>query len=573
VLCTAALMFAITGLKSESPRGVWRFSAAGACIAAVIFAKVQWVPLAFSILLVILLAITFLKASGSERIRRIIFLCVGGVGFIAFMLLAALISGNLLDFFDRYLLGQVSYANRNPIPLSAKLAIGLDILSYAHHASYGMTKWALILIFLFWPLTLLIISKMKSQNDKRRMNAVWRILVISTIGILGVAFLCVILSGNMYGHYSYLLIYATGLAFAVWLIFFLQMLRNKPLRFVMVLAFCLLPAIVAARESSVWIWNLESHMQLAQDCNGAKLNDQQRAIRALTKNGDSIAVWGWDYDIFVKTGRPNGTKTSSFLIYSGFGRPDFYMRSFIDELDAFRPALVVDAVVPHGFAFSNRIQHGVQTVPGLVEVLDKQYGKVIPIGDYLLWLNAHDIEQAGKSDTLSEIVAQTSQGNPAETIENYRRLIHRTYRLDDVVDFSASGQSNAYKVRGWSGSEGWGTWTEGEAARLELLLDIPAASDLMLMVEGNAYINAKHPQQRVEVRVNGELIETWIFQDGNDVREQRATVPAAVANRAKPMVVEFRLLEPMSPMALGLSGDYRILGLGFRRLVIGARGR
>ena len=75
------------------------------------------------------------------------------------------------------------------------------------------------------------------------------------------------------------------------------------------------------------------------------------------------------------------------------------------------------------------------------------------------------------------------------------------------INFRKGGNSTRYAVKGWSGQEEWGTWTDGSKASLKLpfdAADLPAGHDLELTIEANAFGNPKHPRQTVRVIVNDE---------------------------------------------------------------------
>lgn len=84
-----------------------------------------------------------------------------------------------------------------------------------------------------------------------------------------------------------------------------------------------------------------------------------------------------------------------------------------------------------------------------------------------------------------------------------------TYALGTTVDFTPAGRDAAklVKVCGWEGPVGDGNHAVGTSARLRFVYPEPAAA-LQLNLELVAVKQDSQPTQRVEVRFNGELIDT-----------------------------------------------------------------
>jgi hypothetical protein len=120
---------------------------------------------------------------------------------------------------------------------------------------------------------------------------------------------------------------------------------------------------------------------------------------------------------------------------------------------------------------------------------------------------------------------------------------------------------------GWSGGEPWGRWTDGAEASLEMKVAAPPSAGLELVAEVMAYVSERHPAQEVEVLVNDRRVGTWNFrQEKPGVSERRLIIPAGSVQAGSTTRITFRPLEPVSPQALGNSGDPRMLGLGVGKL-------
>jgi hypothetical protein len=153
-------------------------------------------------------------------------------------------------------------------------------------------------------------------------------------------------------------------------------------------------------------------------------------------------------------------------------------------------------------------------------------------------------------------------------VRPYWLTLRESYRTIAIVVFDTRGQAQGYEAGGWAGPEDWGTWTEGPEATLIIPLAKVPQDDLLLLADTGAFVGNQHPQQEVDLLVNGVLVAQWSFRLQESVDERRAVIPADVGRRENPMRVTFRIHHPTSPAHVRLSDDPRLLGLSMRRLRI-----
>lgn len=137
------------------------------------------------------------------------------------------------------------------------------------------------------------------------------------------------------------------------------------------------------------------------------------------------------------------------------------------------------------------------------------------------------------------------------------------YTLGERVSFDKGGPGEAYAVTGWSGPEGWGTWSEGPRALLVFDLGEPPAGDLTLEIKAIAYLNRRSPRQRVTVVANGVPVRSLLYERPQRFALDRVTIPHSVFSQGVPRLqIELRFSDARSPHELGYSDDTRPLALG-----------
>jgi hypothetical protein len=134
----------------------------------------------------------------------------------------------------------------------------------------------------------------------------------------------------------------------------------------------------------------------------------------------------------------------------------------------------------------------------------------------------------------------------------------RNYTPGKKVLFGLSGDSERFRVSGWSTTEKEITWTEGPSAVLEFT-GIPSSASLRLTMTLAALVTPPRlPAQPVEVYANGKKLADW---EVIGKAEFTALVPPRSAGDGETLRIEFRIPKSVSPKQLGLSDDPRVLGV------------
>jgi hypothetical protein len=149
-------------------------------------------------------------------------------------------------------------------------------------------------------------------------------------------------------------------------------------------------------------------------------------------------------------------------------------------------------------------------------------------------------------------IAPAAQIDPAVA---YDRLT----RLGERIDLSRFGKyAKVYLGRGWSVPENWGVWSQDKKASLELPL--PAQTPKVLLMDAQAFVNGAHPEQVVEVWINGVHQTTTALTKrfGNQIN---VNLSSNILSSGK-LKVELIFPGAISPKALGIGSDERPLAIG-----------
>jgi hypothetical protein len=137
--------------------------------------------------------------------------------------------------------------------------------------------------------------------------------------------------------------------------------------------------------------------------------------------------------------------------------------------------------------------------------------------------------------------------------------------IGKVIQFNSAGNSDRFRVSGWSPAESQFTWSEGTSAKV----DLPIAKDagpLTLQITMAALIHPPTlPTQPVEINANGQKIAD--LQVGN-AADFEATIPSELTRDGGTLHLELKTPKATSPKALGDSADPRVLGVAVYHLAV-----
>lgn len=161
------------------------------------------------------------------------------------------------------------------------------------------------------------------------------------------------------------------------------------------------------------------------------------------------------------------------------------------------------------------------------------------------------------------LLAGCGKDDPVKSAEARPRTRFYAYGLK--IFFGAGGDSERFRLMGWSTTEGGFTWTDGIAASLNLR--VPPSKDAVTLKVHTMGMNHRPMLmfQPVDVFVNRTKIAHW------EVAEDKvysATIPKEFVVTETNLIIDFYIPEARSPAELGLGGDFRRLGLRCAELEI-----
>ena len=149
-----------------------------------------------------------------------------------------------------------------------------------------------------------------------------------------------------------------------------------------------------------------------------------------------------------------------------------------------------------------------------------------------------------------------------------------------------SGEISRYLKSGWAMDvENWGTWSNSSNARLEIVPPIGVSKDNNLILETRAFVTAKHPNQKIQIWVNGVLNQTLVLTNPTNtivINLNKGTNFDKIVQRfvsrferstglrffQDSIIIDFKFLNPIRPKEIGEGDDERLLSLGLMSAVV-----
>jgi len=362
--------------------------AAGIILGAVPFAKLQAIPLGVVIGISGLLVLSLGKSPLKNRLRDCAIYVAGVMVVPLFFFAMTKATGCFEHMLKSYLLANVNYTKQG-LSLTASIDAFPEFLATSKMFSvwfgFQLIAGLLLLIVVLWFGGL---KSLKSFSVK---------LLIFSAALLIVAVYSVIAPGRHYIHYLLFLTVPATLWLMACTACFEQWAKSlkKPLHIQAVINLLMVGVI-----------SVVATLLLNDPADGRPLGYLKKftsypgtpignAIRNLGLSGQSLAVWGWMYGLFIETDMWSATR-DNVLVYSwvGTGRPEDTMEVLPNYLDVApryskdlymtdlvknKPPVFVDAVSPKGFAFHDRILFGYETFPPLAAFIDGNYRLITEI--------------------------------------------------------------------------------------------------------------------------------------------------------------------------------------------------
>ncbi|HEY4245415.1 MAG TPA: hypothetical protein VGM64_01100 [Lacunisphaera sp.] len=366
-LATWGLARALTA-PADGRWPAWWMAASGVALGAVPFSKLQSAPQAAAltvIALVILWRLRTVPAKTRWGLGR--YLIAGGLVVPVVIFIFLLTYGLIAQFKFSYLLSGVDYSRSgNRLAEMPGRFLTLSTTDY----------------FFAWFFTGTLAFTFLYARQALRAIATLRVAQVAGWVQLGMATVCVIFPGRESPHYLHLLVIpATLLAGAV-LTGTVERPKNAGdagrLAWPVFVAFFALTLIPQIYQRTITSPEHVGEFERNRSTHSAAAT----FILREAKPTDTLAMWGWEPDLYVETGLAQATREahSAFEIAST-PLQSFYVSRYLGDMRRRKPQWFVDAVGSGGFMYTDRTLYGHEMHPELQHLVASEYEFVGEFGN------------------------------------------------------------------------------------------------------------------------------------------------------------------------------------------------
>jgi hypothetical protein len=351
----AAAAYLARGTGSKSSRLI-ACATAGLFLGCPVFAKLQAMPIATAVLFSLAAAI-FLTPPRSSKSRRME-LFVTGAGLVAIPSLVLIIlcatSGLANAVISYYKMALVFVGTRGPVAPSF-FFIGVQEYTFFALASLAV-----------------IVSRGVALSFRVNVTRIFLWASLSAILLLLASLFSIHHAHHPFPHYLLFSIIPVSFCVANVLGLMHQQSRYSSLvtRHSPVLARGLFVALFLLPIGFAAVTSTNDFSPQAR----VPMREEVLAIARYVKPGERLAVWAWRPEYYVKTKTIMATRDPGILVLMEMSRYREYFRArFMSDLQSNPPRVVVDAVAPGAFMYSDRATHGIESFPLLAAFVREHY--------------------------------------------------------------------------------------------------------------------------------------------------------------------------------------------------------
>jgi hypothetical protein len=133
---------------------------------------------------------------------------------------------------------------------------------------------------------------------------------------------------------------------------------------------------------------------------------------------------------------------------------------------------------------------------------------------------------------------------------------------DQPLKCCADGTGTKVLLHGWSQPEEWGTWSVWNRASMRFCVQPPPRRPIALELFYRSFLQPNHPKIHIQCSVGKQDIADWECTLSKPTGLATLLIPVHMIGKSGEVKLDFRISTPRSPVALGISSDWRALGIG-----------
>ncbi len=377
MLLTAVSLYFIFLIQKKS--SISKIFLTGIAIGLFPYAKLQAVPIALVISVILLIEILFFQnKSSKQKTISILSFVVGGFIPSALILFYLLHYNSFPNFISRYLFQNIYYASTG---LTSHVT---GIIKYLIVATIAIQTIEFLWFFIAVGILILISSVFIFRNKSRIEKSARRNLIY-LFAVTVISYLSICFPGNDFTHYEFLLV--------IPLFVFSGMMIGTALPLVIESfsfsktfpTYCLLTVIVPV---TLIMYSGNKGIKFIRNGGNYELSVEAKEIRKYSSPNEKLAIWGWANKYYVETSLTQGTSgvNSFYEATAALNGDNSFLEKYISELEMNKPAIFLDVSLSRfqGIKKQEGLSH--ENFPLLNNYINKHYQLVAEINQRKIYV-------------------------------------------------------------------------------------------------------------------------------------------------------------------------------------------
>jgi hypothetical protein len=179
------------------------------------------------------------------------------------------------------------------------------------------------------------------------------------------------------------------------------------------------------------------------------------------------------------------------------------------------------------------------------------------------WMERTDNEWGRVTDDVGDQVDKLLRSSHPPHYSRDQSVQSPIITLSDVpLRCCADGTGTEVLLHGWSQPEEWGTWSVWNKAAMRFCVKPLPERPIALEIFYRSFLQLNHPKLHIKCNVGHHDIAEWECTLSKPTGLARLLIPVDVIGRSGEVELNFTISTPRSPAALGVSSDWRALGIG-----------
>jgi hypothetical protein len=353
----------------------------GIVLGCIPFVKLQGVPMALVIALSAYLVLIYRLKNGTNKNRLLPFtlLTFGGLFPLLVCLIVLSMTGTFGYFWDNYILGNLAYSSRNDTGLMLSKFMRFGHFSLFLQNYLGPSEQGFYQVSDFFRVTggLFVVSLIIHLIGWKHLKLKNLLFLLFAIVIGAASFYSIAQPGNLFPHYLILLFVPFTLACGIIFGNSSELLKNQRLCSAGQIIFFIALVIHPFQNQ---LLNGKSLLTYIEPSEIVEDNPLVKKIQRYASPGEKMIIWGWANKYYVLTGLIQGSRFGSTVLLI---QPQFIpsmshkkkenLEMLLNDFEASKAPIFLDAVGVGNFAFQNRPSQGHEISRELTDYVRQQY--------------------------------------------------------------------------------------------------------------------------------------------------------------------------------------------------------